>query len=359
MTPLASIFGSGFLIIVPVLERALGGLAVVGVAGISAIAWVVGSAIRHNITAIEPLADIGELDTFTVRLERLSDALIVVAYVISVALYLRIGSEYVVAYVAEPSSTATNVLTTTTIAGIVAVGIVHGFHGLSALERYTLAAVLVLTTLLGGTLLVEDLGRAIEGPPVPDRSLLDVGLVLGGALISVQGFETVRYLRHAYDAETRIWASRLAQAIAASIYIGIVAVATPLMTGGENPDRDLLELVERVAPLLALPLVLGAAFSQFSAATADTVAADGNMRSLRPGIGHAMPYLITGGATVALSWSIPTFTIIAIASRAFAAYYCVQCVVAVYTSDSVPKRAGFGVLALLLAAITLFARPVG
>ena len=45
-------------------------------------------------------------------------------------------------------------------------------------------------------------------------------------------------------------------------------------------DQTLLDITERVLPLLALPLVLSAVLSQFSAATADTVAAGGNLHGL-------------------------------------------------------------------------------
>jgi hypothetical protein len=100
VTPLASIFGSGFLIIVPLLERSMGSRAVIGVVAICAIAWFVGGAIRHNIVAIEPRVEGGTLDKGDRRLERTSDVLIAIAYVISVALYLRIMAEYLIRYVA-------------------------------------------------------------------------------------------------------------------------------------------------------------------------------------------------------------------------------------------------------------------
>ena len=58
-----------------------------------------------------------------------------------------------------------------------------------------------------------------------------------GIVITVQGFETVRYLGDEYDGPTRGWASRLAQLISASIYIGFVAVATPAMGLGPRPAR--------------------------------------------------------------------------------------------------------------------------
>ena len=83
VTPLASIFGSGFLIIVPVLERTLGALSVLGALAVCAVAWLVGTAIRHCVRIVEPLAARDALDATTVRMERAADAVIVVAYVIS------------------------------------------------------------------------------------------------------------------------------------------------------------------------------------------------------------------------------------------------------------------------------------
>lgn len=70
--------------------------------------------------------------------------------------------------------------------------------------------------------------------------------------------------------------------MAASIYVGFVAVATPVMGPGtaEGADSTLLDITARIAPWLALPLVLPAVLSQFSAAVADTVAADCNLRGL-------------------------------------------------------------------------------
>ena len=187
-------------------------------------------------------------------------------------------------------------------------------------------------------------------------------LLLGGVLITVQGFETVRYLSSEFDAQTRIWASRFSQIIASSIYIGFVVVATPLMGLGtpDGADETLLEITERVAPLLLLPLVLSAVLSQFSAATADTVAAVGNLRGLftRTMAGQA-PYLLSGVAAIILCWTVDTLVIIAIASRAFAAYYCIQAVIAMRTTDALVKRLGYGVLALVLLAITLLAQPAG
>ena len=366
VTPLASIFGSGFLIIVPVLERTLGGLAVLGAVGVSAMAWMVGSAIRHNVRVVEPLAARRALDGTNLRLERLSDVVIAVAYVVSIALYLRIMAEYVVDYVSPGGDTATSAVAAAALAIIVVVGITRGFSGLDLMERLALGAVLILTTILGATFLFESgdrlLGEGLDLPPVPDSGIGETLLMLGGVVITVQGFETIRYLGDEYDAPTRIWASRAAQAIAASIYVGVVIVASPLMGIGTaaGADATLLDIAERVAPFLALPLVACAILSQFSAATADTVAARENLRARFPQLLRGdRAYALSGVAAVAMIWTIPTFTIVTIASRAFAAYYCLQCVVAFRTASSLRARAGFAALAMVMGLIALLALPVG
>lgn len=55
VTPLASIFGSGFLVIVPILAGAVGRYSVFVVAAVCALAYAVGSVIRYNIKNVEPL----------------------------------------------------------------------------------------------------------------------------------------------------------------------------------------------------------------------------------------------------------------------------------------------------------------
>lgn len=367
VTPLASIFGSGFLIIVPALERTVGGLTVVAVAAISVAAWFVGVAIRHVIRVVEPLIESEKLDRTTLRLERLSDFLIAIAYVISVALYVRIMAAYTVDYASTGGSAAAErAIASSAILLITLVGVGRGFGGLERLERLALGAVLVLTTAFGGALFFSaagDLfGSGIRLPPSPHVGVGHAALVIGGLLITVQGFETARYLGEEYDAKTRIRACWVSQAVAASIYIGFALVCTPFMGIGTaaGPDPDLLAIADRVVPILALPLVLCAVLSQFSAATADTAAAGGNLHTLFPRrLGGPRPYVVGGTVAILLAWTVPTFTIIAVASRAFAAYYCVQCVIAARTTTRPLGRAGFVAMAALMAAITLLAQPAG
>jgi drug/metabolite transporter superfamily protein YnfA len=103
--------------------------------------------------------------------------------------------------------------------------------------------------------------------------------------------------------------------------------------------------------------VLSAVLSQFSAAIADTSAADGNLLGLSRWFRGRRAYLISGAAAILLAALVPTLTIVTIASRAFAAYYAIQAVIAVRTSEGWARKLGFGALAGVMLAVTLFAEP--
>ena len=60
-----------------------------------------------------------------------------------------------------------------------------------------------------------------------------------------------------------------------------------------------------------------------------------------------------------LSWSANSLEILALASRAFAFYYLLQCLVAITVCKSAGQRAAMCVLALILGFIAVFAVPAG
>ena len=364
VTPLASILGSGLLIIVPILERTLGALAFVGAIGISTLAWFVGTVIRHNVEIVETAEANGTLDKATTVINRIGDAVIVVAYVISVALYLRIMAQYIVRFVAQDGAPVIeSIIASAVVVLIVLIGALRGFTGLNRLDRISLTAVLALTVVLVAALFAHDagvVGGALQIlPPIPSADPWTTLLILGGTVITVQGFETMRFLKLQYDTETRIRASRLAQLVAAAIYIAFVIAATPVMGLGTaaGADDTLLTITSRVAPWLVLPLVLSAVLSQFSAAVADVSAADGNLRGLSSWFSGTRPYLVTGVLAIVLASTLPLLLLVSIASRAFAAYYAIEAVIAVRTSTGLWQKVGFGTIAVLMFAIVLLAQP--
>ncbi len=365
-TPLASIFGSGFLVIVSVLAGAVGPYSVIAMIGICALAYAVGAVVRFNILHAEPALQAGRASVAARFFERASDIALVPAYVISVTLYLRILSSYTLGFLKLDSDRAEESLTTGVIALILFIGVSKGLKVLEGLERWALYTTLAIIAVLLVAFAVYDLRVVVAGglrlPDFPHESPWRVLTVLAGALIVVQGFETTRYLGDEYDAETRVRACRNAQLFSTAVYVAFVALATPLMhlMDGGVSDNALLLLAGVVAVWLPAPLVLAAIFSQFSAATADTIGASGNLEEFtRHRLSERATYLLICGLAIALTWTADTLQILALASRAFAFYYFMQCLVAASIARQAAQRLAIGVLGLVLLFITLFAVPVG
>ena len=79
-TPLASIFGSGFLVIVPILAGAVGPYSWLAMICVCGLAYAVGSVIRFNSRHAEPLMEDGKAAHRAVFFERTSDLALVIAY---------------------------------------------------------------------------------------------------------------------------------------------------------------------------------------------------------------------------------------------------------------------------------------
>jgi hypothetical protein len=365
-TPLSSIFGSGFLIIVPILAGAVGSYSVLAMAAICALAYAVGSVIRFNIKHAEPVLA-GAPNEATLSFERSSDLALVLAYVISVCLYLHILSAFVLGGFHADNELNENLMTTAVIAIITVIGVTKGLKLLDVLEQWGLYVTLMIIVLLvlgfahydwmawqsaSGITLVKALGH----------SPWEVLTIVAGTLIVVQGFETPRYLASTFDAETRVSASRWSQIISTVVYVVFVALALPVVhtLNGSYDDNSLIALVGIAASLLAVPLIVAAALSQFSAAVADTLAATGNMQETTHGhLKAKWGCILVGGGAISLTWSATTFEILALASRAFAFYYMLQCLVAISVSKSTIQRAGMATIAAALGFITVFAVPAG
>lgn len=365
-TPLASIFGSGFLVIVPILASSVGPYAVLAMIAVAFIAFHAGAIVRHNILCAEPVLAAGHKRT-TLMLERLSDGALVAAYVVSVCLYIHIMSAFVLGAFAMDSSFNKSLLTTLVIGLITAIGVMGGLKPLEKLESWALYVTLLILALLLGGFAVYDISSFLDTgyfvlPAMPQRSGWEMVTIVAGTLIVVQGFETPRYLGRSFDTWTRIRASRWSQYVSLGVYVAFVALALPIVSvlNGTYTDNSLVRLAAEVSELLAVPLIVGAGLSQFSAAVADTLAAAANMEEVTHSrVTQRWGYLLVGGTAMVLAWSGSTFEIITLASRAFALYYLLQCFVGFTVCRNRRERARFFLVALALLFVLVFAVPAG
>ncbi len=90
VTPLASIIGSGFLVVAPLLALVVGWAAPLAMLAIVALAYGLGEISRFNIRHGEPLLQSGEAPALLMTTERVANFTLSLAYIVSVAFYVRL-----------------------------------------------------------------------------------------------------------------------------------------------------------------------------------------------------------------------------------------------------------------------------
>jgi len=367
-TPLASIIGSGFLIVAPVLGGVVGPWAPVAMAGIVAVAWFLGGVVRYQIQHAEPLLAGGPAPRGVRGLEGLSDLAISLAYIVSVAFYVRLLSAFVLHGISE-SSFHERILTSGTLLVIGVVGVRWGLSALERLETTAVATKLAIIAALLVGLVLHDGGQLAAGtlrlPRSGGAGLVHTLRVLAGLVLIVQGFETSRFLSAEHGAELRSRTLARAQLVTGAIYVAFVLLVTPVLfaLGGAADETAIILVSGVVHPLLPGMLILAAVMSQFSAAVADTIGAGGLGSELsRKRVTPRAAYAAVCGLAIGLTWTADIFEVVALASRGFALYYALQCASAalIASSRGARLRAGwFATLGACMLACVLFAIPAG
>ena len=374
VTPLASIIGSGFLVVVPLLGHRVGGYAPVAMAAVVTLAYFIGSAIRFNILYMEPVLAAPHSSTTAIgRVNTISEIALGIAYFISVTFYLRLLSSFVLRGFQIDSDIVAQSITSVILLGIGIAGWFRGLAFLERLEEYSVSIKLaIIASLLFGWLM-HDLSNLqsihIAATLPSDLDWWYVVRLMAGVLIVVQGFETSRYLGDQYDGATRVTTMRRAQLLSGAIYIAFIIVTVPslVLLGDDVSETAIIDLSRVVSVVLPPMLVIAAAMSQLSAAVADTVATGGLVTQVS-GSRFQLPakagYLLVSLVGVILVWTTDIFEIIALASRAFALYYALQCLGATMVAWQQQKDArnpwhvaGFALLSALLFVAVVIAIP--
>ncbi len=372
VTPLASIIGSGFLVSGPILAHTSGRWAFVAMFGLCVIGYLYGSVIRHNIEYVEPYLQ-KNAKKGIVLLERFSEFILVLAYFISIAFYLNLFSAF--ALRAFNISDEIWIKTLTSFVLIV-LGIIGYFRGLNALEKieeysvgFKLSVIFALILAIGVVSIVAFGNGEFSWPELNHTMGMAEVQILLGLVILVQGFETSRYLGHAYDAKTRVKTMRVAQWISTVIYVVFILLATRYFTGDlpkTGGETAIIDLLKPLGILLAPLLILAAMASQLSAAVADMNGSGGLLREasgkkFNPHWGYA----ISAIASLIIIWSANIYEIIAFASKAFILYYGLQSLQAVLAIINGKSKAAkwriiiYGVGIALAILVIIFAIPAG
>ncbi len=375
VTPLASIIGSGFLVIAPLLAQVAGGNAIFAMLAIVGVAYLIGEVIRFNIRYAEPVLLQGDGPVAPLALraaERFSNIALALAYVVSVAFYVRLLASFVFEGAGVDSEVGAKLLTTAILSAIGIAGWRSGLSGLEWLEEYSVSIKLaIIAALLFGLFNFDIVNGFSSGVLRAEPQSVELQLrELAGMLLVVQGFETSRYLGVEYSGPMRIRSMRFAQILSAGIYLVFVFSILPLLQfldGGKPDETALIGLVGHAAVVLPAMLVLAALASQFGAAVSDTLGAGGLAEEESRGhLPARRAYLVVAGSGVILVWTTNIFEIITLASRAFAVYYLAQTIVALWVAQGLPERgrriayrALFGLTAAMLMGVVVFAVPVG
>lgn len=363
VTPLASIIGSGFLISGPILAKEFGAAAAPAMMVLLGIAYAVGAIIRFNIAYVEPLLVHVQRGAPIRRVAQTAQVTLAIAYAISVAYYLKLLAAFLTRAAGVESEFLSNLLITAIIGALVLLA----FTGsLRRVEQVAHASVSVKLGLIVGILAalaaawVMRSGEPLILPPV----VLGGGSIplLLGLLITVQGFETSRYMGGMYGRKMRIDTMKQAQLISTVIYLAFLILLTPYLGAAAQTEgvAGILDVMESIAPVLGLLVLGGALASQLSAAVADSIGATGLAVELSDKrLSIRVSFLSASLLAIAVTWLTDPFSVVAVASRSFAAFYALQCLLAFIVAHRIGRSVAAQAAIALVFAICVTAALTG
>ncbi|ESQ83726.1 hypothetical protein AEAC466_12015 [Asticcacaulis sp. AC466] len=369
VTPLASIIGSGFLICGPLLAKEFGSAAAIAMALLLLLAYAVGAVIRFNIVHIENIGPQLNLHAPMAWFMRAAQTMLAIAYAVSVAYYLKLLAEFAMKPFNVPDNLhilTSNLLVTLIIIALTALTFSGSIKKIEHAAHATVSLKLgIIAGLLAGLAVwwITHLAIQTDTPPMK-LSWSGLPLLLG-LLITVQGFETSRYMGASYDQVTRVKTMRYAQWLSSAIYMAFLLCLTPFLERASHAEgvAGILDIMTFVAPLLGIFVLVGAVSSQLSAAIADSIGSGGLLIEVSRGkLGISLAFITSSALAIAVVWLTDPFQVVALSSRAFAIFYAMQAILALWVSlktnvGSLAARIGFGSLAAICVVAAVMGAP--
>ena len=184
-----------------------------------------------------------------------------------------------------------------------------------------------------------------------------------GLFVLVQGFESSRYIGAYFSAKERVTTMRSAQYISSAVYVLFVASSLILFATVKAPHNvtAIFEVSKQVSAFLPFLIMAAALGSQLSAIVNDT---ETRTEMLATQVGDRLPrrwtfplFLVPAILVVLLT---EVSSVVALASRVFAAYYLSQALIAgrlAWRAKEWAWVAFFGGIALAMAAVAVFGLP--
>lgn len=167
-----------------------------------------------------------------------------------------------------------------------------------------------------------------------------------------------------FDAPTRIRSMWIAQVVSGIIYVAFFLLLSPLLDqlAKGSGVATIITVSATVSVLLPVSLTIAAGASQFSASVANSAGNQGLIGQLSGGKidgRHACVLIAMVGIAILLTLNVDS--VIALASRAFAFFYAIQCFeawcVARHRAEDKAKSGMFLGLAIVSAAVGIFGVP--
>ena len=344
VTPLASIIGSGFLIVAPLLHSVMGKWALLGMVILSIFAYSLGGIIRFNIRYAEEYISSHEQSKIA-KLEVIGQWFLGGAYAISVAFYISLFSAFIFDQIGVTDTTTIKLVTTVMLLAIMTIAWLRGAKGLEIIELYAVTIKLAIIVGVLIALLSYDISTGtawFQHGPIQQLSYIETLSILAGMLMVTQGFETTRFMGSQYSVLQRIKAVKYSQSIAIVLYILFIGLTCPIFLTFpivELNETTISHTLGQAVWILPFLLLIAATASQLSAALADTIGGGGLLKELMKfRLSANIYYMLIVMLAIALVWSADVFQIINFASKGFALYYLVQALVALLLLYKQPQK---------------------
>ncbi len=334
VTPLASIIGSGFLIVAPLLHSIMGKWALLGMVVLSIFAYSLGGVIRFNIRYAEEYIA-SNVEGKIAKLEVIGQWFLGGAYAISVAFYISLFSAFIFDRIGVTDLTIIKLITTLILLVIMVIAWLRGAKGLEVIELYAVTIKLAIIVGVLVALLSYDISTGtawFQHNPISELGLIETLSILAGMLMVTQGFETTRFMGGQYSVTQRIKAVKYSQNIATLLYVLFIGLTCPIFLTFpivELNETTISHTLGQAVWILPFLLLIAATASQLSAALADTIGGGGLLKELiKFSLSTNIYYMLVILLAIALVWSADVFQIINLASKGFALYYLVQTIIA-------------------------------